>query len=125
MRVLIIDDELSIRAMTAVALETMGHQTAAAEDADAALRQLAAEHFDAAFLDLRLADQNGLELLPRLLQSQPGLGVIIFSGSATPADTTAARNAGAAGFMEKPFTPDQVRQALVNLPHAHVAAPVE
>ncbi len=116
MRVLIIDDEANIRKITAVALEGMGHQTAMAEDGNDALRQLAAAEFDAAFLDLRLQDENGMELLPKLLQSRPGLEVIIFSAGATAESAKAAEQAGAAGFMAKPFTVEQIRQALGRLP---------
>jgi len=116
MRVLIIDDEANIRKITAVALEGMGHETAMAEDGNDALRQLAAAEFDAAFLDLRLQDENGMELLPKLLKSRPGLGVIVFSAGATPESASEARQAGAAGFMAKPFTLEQIRQVLGNLP---------
>lgn len=116
MRVLIIDDEVNIRTITAVALEGMGHQTATAEDGNDALRQLAAAEFDAAFLDLKLQGENGMELLPKLLQSRPGLEVIIFSAGASAESAKAAEQAGAAGFMAKPFTVEQIRQVLGNLP---------
>ncbi len=116
MRVLIIDDEANIRMITAVALEGMGHVTAMAEDGNDALRQLAAAEFDAAFLDLKLQDENGMELLPKLLESRPGLDVIVFSAGASPESASAAKQAGAAGFMAKPFTLEQIRQVLGNLP---------
>ena len=116
MRVLIIDDEANIRRLTAVALEGMGHETADAEDGEAALEQLAAAHFDAAFLDLRLERENGMDLLPKLLLRSPDLEIIVFSPHASAADAAQARRAGAAGFMAKPFSPDQMRQALGALP---------
>ncbi len=116
MRVLIIDDEENIRRLTAVALEGMGHETADAENGETALRQLAAAHFDAAFLDLRLCGEDGMQLLPKLLQNKPDLGVIVFSAHASPAEAVAAKQAGAAGFMAKPFSPEQMRQALGALP---------
>jgi len=110
MRVLIIDDEANIRMLAAVALEGMGHETASAEDGDAALQQLAAAHFDAAFLDLKLRGENGMELLPKLLAREPELGVIVFSCT--------SNKAYAAAFMAKPFTPDEMRLALGKLPGA-------
>ena len=112
MRVLIIDDEENIRKLTAVALEGMGHETADAENGETALQQLAAAHFDAAFLDLRLCGEDGMQLLPKLLRNKPDLDVIVFSAHASPAEAAAARQAGAAGFMAKPFSPEQMRQAL-------------
>jgi two-component system, NtrC family, response regulator AlgB len=118
MRVLVIDDEANIRRLTAVALEQMGHEAAVAEDGAEALRHLAAAHFDAAFLDLKLSQENGIELLPKLLESKPGLGVIVFSAAANEKSAQAARSAGAAGFMAKPFTPEQIREELGKLPAA-------
>src|SRR5579871_4245794 len=94
MRVLIIDDEESVRRITAVALEGMGHETEAVADGTAALEQLGTGDFDAAFLDLKLREENGIELLPRLLEKRPGLGVIVFSGFATEENARAARRAG-------------------------------
>ena len=122
MRVLIIDDEENIRQITAVALEGMGHEAAVAEDGDTALKQLAAGSFDAALLDLKLQNENGIELLPKLLEITPGLGVIIISGYASAENATAARQAGAAAFMAKPYTPEEIRQALGNLPGRTAAA---
>jgi NtrC-family two-component system response regulator AlgB len=116
MRVLIIDDEANIRRITAVALEGLGHEAAVATDGDDALRQLAEADFDAAFLDLRLRDEDGMDLLPKLLRSKPGLGVIVFSAGASAERARAARQAGAVGFMAKPFTLDQIRQELGKLP---------
>jgi two-component system, NtrC family, response regulator AlgB len=115
MRVLIIDDEANIRRLTAVALECMGHETAEAANGDSALQQLSASQFDAAFLDWRLDDEDGIELLPKLLERRPGLGVIVFTGSSTPGGEAAARRAGAAGFLMKPISPAQVEHALDSL----------
>jgi two-component system, NtrC family, response regulator AlgB len=122
MRVLIIDDEENIRRITAVALEGMGHEAAGAGDGNTALKQLAAGGFDAAFLDLKLQEEDGIELLPKLLEITPGLGVIVISGYVSTESATAARQAGAAAFMGKPFTPEQIRRALGELPGRAQAA---
>jgi NtrC-family two-component system response regulator AlgB len=112
MRVLIIDDEASIRKTTAVALEGMGHETATAENSAAALRQLETAHFDVAFLDLKLNIESGLELLPKLLKVNPNLDVVVFTAYASIANAVEAMNAGAVDYIPKPFTPDQIRQVL-------------
>src|ERR1043165_5521090 len=83
MRLLIIDDEENIRRTTAVALEAMGHETAAASNAAAALKQLEQDQFDVAFLDLKLGDESGLELLPQLLKLNPQLEVVVFTAYAS------------------------------------------
>src|SRR5262249_1066669 len=73
MHVLIIDDEDHIRRTTAVVLETMGHHTASAQSGEVALKQLESDHFDIAFLDLKLNGESGLDLLPELLKLNPRL----------------------------------------------------
>jgi len=57
-----------------------------------------------------------MELLPKLLKSRPGLDVIIFSAGASAESAKVAKQAGAAGFMAKPFTLEQIRQVMGNLP---------
>lgn len=72
MRVLIVDDEPSIRKTTRIALETAGYSAAEAATAARALKAVADEAFDVVFLDLDLdlGADNGLETLGRLLQAR-------------------------------------------------------
>ena len=67
MRILIIDDEAHIRKTTSMTLETLGHECEQAQTGAEALALLKKNSFDVAFLDLRLGDENGLELIPKLL----------------------------------------------------------
>src|SRR5439155_27094818 len=83
MRLLIIDDEENIRRTTSVALEAMGHEVVSAGQGAVALKQLERAHFDVAFLDLKLAGENGLELLPELLAADPRLAVVVFTAHAS------------------------------------------
>jgi two-component system, NtrC family, response regulator AlgB len=112
MRVLIIDDEANIRKTTAVALEGMGHETTAAEDSASALKQVEAAQFDVAFLDLKLNHESGLELLPKLLKSNSNLDVVVFTAYASIENAVEAMRTGAADYIPKPFTPEQIRQVL-------------
>jgi CheY-like chemotaxis protein len=70
MRVLIVDDEPSIRKTTRSALETAGYSAAEAATAARALKAVADEAFDVVFIDLDLGADNGLETLGRLLQAR-------------------------------------------------------
>jgi NtrC-family two-component system response regulator AlgB len=115
MRLLIIDDEANIRKTTAVALEGMGHETAAAENSAAALKQLENAHFDVAFLDLKLNTESGLELLPKLLKSSPHLDVVVFTAYASIENAVEAIRTGAVDYIPKPFTPEQIRQVLAKI----------
>ena len=115
MRVLIVDDEPSIRKTTRIALETAGHSAAEAATAARALKAVADEAFDVVFLDLDLGTDNGLETLGRLLQARPAPAVVIFTAYATIATAVEAMRLGAFDFVPKPFTPDQIRAVLARV----------
>jgi len=112
MRLLIIDDEENIRRTTAVVLEGMGHETVGVENGAAALKQLESDRFELAFLDLKLNGENGLDLLPELLKSNPQLEVVVFTAYASVETAVEAMRRGAVDYIPKPFTPEQVRHVL-------------
>ena len=115
MRILIIDDEENIRRATVVVLEAIGHETVCVENAAAALKQVESGTFDVAFLDLKLGGDSGLDLLPKLLEVHPQLEVIVFTAYASIETAVEAMRRGAVDYIPKPFTPEQVRQALGRL----------
>jgi NtrC-family two-component system response regulator AlgB len=115
MRILIIDDEENIRRATVVVLEAIGHETVSVENADAALKQVENGTFDIAFLDLKLNGESGLDLLPELLKINPQLDVIVFTAYASIETAVEAMRRGAVDYIPKPFTPEQIRQALSRL----------
>src|SRR6516225_7451762 len=81
--VLVIDDEKNIRNALAVCLEAIGCTVTAIGSGQAALAALRRQHFDFAFLDLRLDKENGLDLIPELLGVSPNLDIIIITAYAT------------------------------------------
>jgi NtrC-family two-component system response regulator AlgB len=112
MRVLIIDDEKSIRSSTSAALKAEGHHADAAESSAIALLKVHDEAYDLAFLDLRLADEDGLEVLEALKRAQSALLVVVFTAYGSVPSAVAAIQKGAFDYLEKPFTPEQLRQIL-------------
>jgi NtrC-family two-component system response regulator AlgB len=112
MQILVIDDEASLRRTLRIALESMDHKVAEASGSDQALDLLGHRRFDVAFLDLRLGQDRGLDLLPSLLQLSPGLPVIVITAYASIETAVEAMRRGAAGYLPKPFTPDGVRVEL-------------
>ncbi len=112
MRVLIIDDEKSIRSSTSAALRAEGHQADVADSSAIALAKLQEEACDLALLDLRLGDEDGLDFLPELKRSQPNLLVVVFTAYASVASAVTAMQKGAFDYLEKPFTPEQLRQII-------------
>jgi len=113
MDILIVDDEKSIRLTTTMALEAEGHYVESAEDSSSALRRLKEEDFDLIFLDLRLGDEDGLEVLQAILKTKPKQLVTIFTAHASVATAVKATQLGAFDYLEKPFTPDQLRAILI------------
>jgi NtrC-family two-component system response regulator AlgB len=119
MRVLIVDDEPSIRKTTRVAVESGGHSAVEAPNAAKALKAAETEGFDAVFLDLKLGADDGMEVLGRLMRLRPAPAVILFTAYANIATAVEAMRRGAFDFIPKPFTPDQIRAVLAKVGKAH------
>ena len=113
LRVLVVDDEKNIRATLAACLEGMGCRVAAVATASEALATLERQAFDLAFLDLRLKETSGLDLLPKLLALRPQLPIVMITAYATISTAVEAIKRGARDYLPKPFTPAQIRR-LVN-----------
>ncbi len=109
MKILIIDDERNVARTLAMTLETDGHETVAVESGAGALRQVGKSAFDLAFLDLRLGQEDGLEVLARLRAADPGLTVVLITAFASVPTAVEAMRRGAADYLPKPFTPPQIR----------------
>ncbi len=112
MKLLLIDDEASLRRTLKTALESMGHRVSESESGDRALHLLASERFDLAFLDLRLGRESGLDVLPALLRADPGMGVVVMTAFASIDTAVEAMRRGAFDYLPKPFTPNQLRVVL-------------
>ncbi len=115
MKILLIDDERNIARMLSVALETDGHEVAAVESSAGALRQMQKASFDVAFLDLRLGKEDGMEVLTQLRRADPGLAIVIITAYASIPTAVEATRLGAADYLPKPFTPEQVRLVLTRI----------
>jgi NtrC-family two-component system response regulator AlgB len=118
MRVLIVDDDASIRRTTRIAVETAGHVVTEAASGARALKSLEDDQCDVCFLDLKLGNEDGLDVLARLLKARPGLPVIMFTAYANIATAVEAMRRGAFDFIPKPFTPDQIRGVLAKVEKA-------
>ena len=95
MNILLIDDDASLRKSLRLALETMGHRITEAPNGDRAQDCLAHGIFDVAFLDLRLGQEQGMDVLPGLLRLAPGLAVVVMTAYATIETAVEAMRRGA------------------------------
>jgi NtrC-family two-component system response regulator AlgB len=112
LRVLVVDDERNIRSTLALCLEGLGCQATEAASGAAALDALRLSPFDMAFVDLRLGNESGMDLLPRLLAERPGLDIVVITAYATFDTAVEAVKRGATDYLPKPFTPAQIRHVV-------------
>ena len=101
--VLVIDDEAAIRESLEALLTMEGFQVTLAADGAAGMEQLARNEFDLLLLDLALPGESGMDLLPRVLEMQPQLPVIMITAFGTVANVVDAIRAGAENFVQKPW----------------------
>lgn len=112
LNLLVVDDEASLRRTLRLTLESMKHHVIDVAAGPPALAALSQERFDLVFLDLRLGRESGLELLPRLLHTAPGVGVVAMTAFAAVDTAVEAMRLGAFDYLPKPFTPEQLRLLL-------------
>ena len=100
-RILIIDDEETMCQSMSLVGKRAGHDTVCENTLLGGLAKAASEPFDIVFLDVRMPDGNGLELLPRLAQSPSHPEIIIMTGYGDPLGAELAINSGAWDYIEK------------------------
>lgn len=114
--VMIVDDAVFMRTILRGILQDKGY-TVVAEAASGieAMKNLQMHTPDIVTLDIILPDANGLELLESILKTSPATKVVICSSMGQEAIISKAMNHGAAAYIQKPFTPDKVVEALRGL----------
>ncbi len=116
-KVLIVDDEPSIRRLIHAALTRAGYATVEAENGREVLDRLRNERPDVVLLDLGLPDRDGLELVP-LIKRETDVTLIVVSAREATEEKVAALDLGADDYLTKPFDTDEllarVRVALRN-----------
>ena len=111
-KVLVVDDERNIRLTLTRTLESAGLEITTAVNGEEALALMERQEFDLVLLDLRLPGMPGTEVLARLRERHPGLPVVMITAHGTIDIAVEAMRAGAADFIRKPFTPDEVREVV-------------
>jgi len=106
--ILVADDESNIRKTLSVCLESRGHRVTCVTNAQDAKAEAERQVFDLAFVDLRLGTENGLELIPALLGLCPWVKIVVVTAYASVSTAVEAMRRGAADYIPKPFTPEQV-----------------
>ena len=110
-RILLVDDESAFLRSFRYCLEDEGYSVATASSAQQAENLLQRQVFDLCFLDLRLGDDNGLDVLAQMRVQAPWMRVVIVTAHSAVDTAVDAMQAGAADYLVKPCSPDQLRLA--------------
>ncbi len=115
MRILVVDDEVNIRDACGKSLTRVGHEVDTAADAGQALALMDAKAFDLALLDIRMPGMSGEDLLSEIKTRDPDVTVVMMTGYASVDSAVECMKRGAAEYVRKPFTPDDVRSLVQRL----------
>ncbi len=107
-RILIADDEDSLRWVLEKGLRQAGYEVDAAKDGQGALRAFEAEPYDLVFLDVRMPGLDGLTALGKLREIRPDANVIVMTAHGTMETAIQAMQRGAYDYLAKPFDLDEV-----------------
>jgi response regulator RpfG family c-di-GMP phosphodiesterase len=111
-RLLIVDDEDTIRLVLAKFLRTRGFEVATAESGDAALEALSNARFDLMLCDVRMPGLSGVEVVPAALEIDPDLGIVMLSAVNDAPTATEALASGVLDYLIKPIELQKLHEAV-------------
>jgi two-component system response regulator PilR (NtrC family) len=115
-RILVVDDEASLRELLGIMLTREGFDVVAVETREAAAEALARQPIDLVITDIRLPDGDGMDILRHVRAAAPETGVIVMTAYGSTQTAVAAMKLGAHDYLVKPFDLDElsivVRNAL-------------
>jgi CheY-like chemotaxis protein len=110
---LLADDDSAVRFGVAELIQSLGLEVVEAGSGQEALAIVRRRSVDAALLDLHMPGDGGLEVLPKLRATRPGLPCIVYSGDLTVDLERLARDAGACDVLRKPVQPELLRRSVL------------
>jgi excisionase family DNA binding protein len=110
-RVLVVDDEASIRDLLSKTLALAEYDVDAAPDGRSALERMRLHPYDLLIADLKMPGMDGLTVIRESRRYKPDLPVIIITGFSSESSAIEAVNLGVAGYLTKPFRVPQVLAA--------------
>jgi len=111
-KILVVDDEKSIREITEKRLGKLGYIPECAQNGKEALEILGNEKFTLILMDLRLPDMDGPELCMRIKERNPETVIYAFSGHVTEGDFDQLEEMGFDGLLCKPVTSEVLEQSV-------------
>jgi DNA-binding NtrC family response regulator len=111
-RILIIDDDETIRKVVETILRDEGYTVETADTGKKAIEKSEETFFNMALIDVRLPDMEGIELLTKLHDTKPKMRKIIITGYPTLQNAMGAVNKGADAYIMKPFDVEKMLQTI-------------
>ena len=111
-RILVIDDDESIRKILRAILEDEGYAVDTAENGREAIDKSTAKVYNLALIDVRLPDIEGVELLSKLKETVPRMRKVIITGFPTVQNAIEAVNNKADAYMVKPFEVNKILETI-------------
>ncbi|MDN3510429.1 MAG: sigma-54 dependent transcriptional regulator [Candidatus Jettenia sp. CY-1] len=112
--ILVIDDDPSILEVIQMRLKSFGYRITIAINGNEAKRALSTISFNLAIVDLRLADENGIELMEEILSSYQKIPVIILTAHGSIETAVEAMRKGAYSYLTKPFNNEELSLHIKN-----------
>jgi DNA-binding NtrC family response regulator len=113
-RILVVDDEPSIRRILQVTFEKLGHMADVAEDADQAMNWVRGEDYDCVVTDVTMPGRSGYELLRDIKALKPNVPVVIITAYGTIPQAVQAIRDGAFEYVTKPFDLEVLKKVVLN-----------
>jgi two-component system, NtrC family, response regulator PilR len=113
-RILVVDDEPSMRELLSIMLRQSGYDVAVADGGEAAIEAVKASVFDLVITDLRMRKIDGLGVLRAVKEHSPQTVVLVVTAYASTETAVEAMKLGAFDYLTKPFKLDEIRVTIAN-----------
>ena len=113
-RILVVDDEESMRQLLEIALGKDGHRITVAESGKKAIELVDQSAFDLVISDIKMSDMSGVEVLRYVKQTDPSIPVIMITAFASAETAVEALRLGAYDYLTKPFKVDELKANIKN-----------
>ncbi|MDR5591594.1 sigma-54 dependent transcriptional regulator [Christiangramia sp. SM2212] len=123
-KVLVVEDDVAFGTMLKTFLEKRDYKVTLVYSASEAFKKISSDKFDLVLTDVRLPDNDGLEILKNVKAENPATQVIVMTSYAEISMAVNAMKEGAFDYVSKPFRPESILQTIENALHTNEVAPV-
>ncbi len=113
-KILVVDDEASMREFLSILLEREGYLPETAKDGDSALKLLATQNYDLVISDVNMPGLDGIGLLEIIKRNSPDTAVMMITAFSTTEQAVEAMKHGAYNYIAKPFKVDEIKLLVRN-----------